>query len=572
MQHTISSKLYNAFLAALVFCTLAAARPAAAQGYFHWNPADPVLPFSSEINPALVSKHFSQVAVGLQVFHYGFLDQSSMGLRENRLNFSFPYLMPLDLAIGFDVRYFSANLYNELAAAFLLSRKLTRGLSIGAKFALERRGFNSAQFQGVDFSDPLLAGGLSHNNFNLGLGAHYQTKNFNFGLGIDHLNQPLIGEFDADAIVPMEMSAAIGYRLGMLTPMLLMHDDGDTWRMGFTIVAHHSSWGALRMGYEQQMPFRIEASLNLSRNSSMGYAVDMPGEGTRSVSAGSHQLYYKQILGREPELAQPDILFSDNSLNLLEKTVVRQTTDALHLTELAAIDEILPGYLSTGRSTDDLMIVVAGALSSYETQAGMAERYRRIRERINVVYDRNPEVQVVLRADRQTLPDATRLKMYIEQHKQQGQKKVVIAKIESAGTPNLSGFMPGKATVERLPLTFSAEKLTIRLPAPGKTRKTKGWKLTFRNAAGAVVKSFAGDGKLPAEIEWDWRDDDGQLIAPGEYIAHLKATTVYDNERVAVQGPLKVVLKKRKVFLKFGSEPQQTNKPAATPATFGLGQ
>ncbi|MFQ5627291.1 MAG: type IX secretion system membrane protein PorP/SprF [bacterium] len=308
---------------AFALCTAAICDNASAQGYFFWNPSDHTLPFSTEINPSLVSKHFTQVAVGLQVYHLGFLQDSDFSLRENRINFSFPYILPYDLALGFDIRYFTAIVYSELAASLLLSREIMKHFSLGVKVALERRGFDSAKFQGVDFSDPLISNGLSFNRFNFGLGAYWQKDNFTIGFGLDHVNQAGIGVADQSATVPMELAGAFGYKLGTITPTLLLHEDGNQLRIGFAIVAQKPTLGTLRIGYEDNLPFRVEASLNLTKNGSLGYGIDLPKAGTRGLSAGSHQLVYQHILGREPELGQPEIFFSTRKLNILEKTVVR---------------------------------------------------------------------------------------------------------------------------------------------------------------------------------------------------------------------------------------------------------
>jgi hypothetical protein len=567
-----STKLFRSVRLLTLFCCIAfSGKQVSAQGYYFWNPADQTLPFSSEINPALVSKHLTQVAVGLQVFHFGFLENSSFGLRENRVNFSFPYILPHDVAIGFDVRYFSATVYSELAASLLLSREIFNHFSIGVKFALERRGFDSAKFQGVDFSDPLISNNLSFNRLNLGLGASWQNKKFSFGLGLDHVNRPGIGIVDPDAVVPMELSAALGYKIGTFTPTLLLHQDGDYLRAGFAVIAEKPSLGTLRFGYEDKLPFRVEVRFNLSRNGSLGYGVDLPGEGTRGLSAGSHQFVYKHILGRAPELGQPDLLFSTNQLKILEKTVIRRLPSGLQVDDLAAVDEIVPGYLSSGKSTNDLMIVVAGALSEYETQKGMLKRYKRISEKIRLVFQRNPDVHVILRTDDATVSDARNLKQFIVSQSPQAARQVKIAKIDANGSLDLNGFAPGKTTVSKMKPVFSAETVTINIPVPRNTRKTKGWALKIRDASGHDVKIFSGQNNLPLHIEWDWRDDSGKLVKPGRYTCHLAATTIYNNERKAKAGPLAVILIKRKVRLEFGSEPNaQTVKPVNTKQTAGF--
>ncbi|MFQ5627292.1 MAG: hypothetical protein ACE5I1_00915 [bacterium] len=243
----------------------------------------------------------------------------------------------------------------------------------------------------------------------------------------------------------------------------------------------------------------------------------------------------------------------------------------LRVHDLAAVDEILPGYLSSARSTDDLMIIVAGALSEYETKSTTLERYERISRKVKVVFERNPAVRVILRADETTAHDAAKLKRFITQQLLPISGRIQIAKLNSAGSPNLKGFVPGRVTVARMQPVFSAEKVILDLPVPGNTRKTKGWQLTITDAKGRAVKTFSGKNKLPSQIEWDWQDDRGATVPPGIYSCKLTARTIYNNDRIAPAGPLPVVLAKRKVKLKFGKEPnRQTTRPASGQKTVGL--
>lgn len=560
-----ASRLFFVFFILLIACSENVAH---AQGYFFWNPADARVAFASEINPALVTRHDSQISAGLKVFHYGFLEESSFGIRENRINMSFPYLLPGELALGFDIRYFSAQIYAELFTALMVSRELASRFSIGVKVALERRSFDSGQFQGVDFSDPVLNGGLSATRLNLGLGLYFAPGRFTLGLGLDHLNQAGIGRFDAGARLPVEVSASLGVNFGALTPSLLLHHDGQSLRTGIAIAAHRGGLGTLRLGYEQQLPFRIEASLNLSRDATLAYGIDAPGSGTRGLSAGSHQLIYTHILGRAPELQQPEILFSTRKLQIIEKTVWRSMPADLRIEDLSAIDEIVPGYLSTAHSTADLMIVVAGPLSQHETPAGARERHRRLAAKIQAAAQSNPGLQIVIRADAQTLDDARRLRAAILRSAPEIAGQLRIARLAGAGTHQIDGFVPGKVTIARYDPQLSAGHVELMLRVPGKTRKTRGWELVIQNTDGQPVRRFAGNGNLPHKVTWDWRDGRGTLVPPGEYVCLLQATTIYGNQRVARTEPLRVTLIRRRVKLQFKREPEsRTSLPVAAPPT-----
>lgn len=78
-----------------------------AQGFDISNAADVAHPWSSDINPAMVSFQYAQVALGLKVFHYGFLPDQNVGIQQTHINASFPFYLPYELAFGGDllIRY-----------------------------------------------------------------------------------------------------------------------------------------------------------------------------------------------------------------------------------------------------------------------------------------------------------------------------------------------------------------------------------------------------------------------------------------------------------------------------------
>ena len=47
--------------------------------------------------------------------------------------------------------------------------------------------------------------------------------------------------------------------------------------------------------------------------------------------------------------------------------------------------------------------------------------------------------------------------------------------------------------------------------------KVQSWEMRIIDMEGRVVKNFNGNETLPASLTWDWRANDGQLIAPGIY-------------------------------------------------------
>ncbi len=549
-----------------------APRNSQAQGYYFWNPANKNLPYVSEINPAIITKQFTQIAAGVRLYHVGFLSENSFAMKESRVNLSFPFLLPTSLGMGFDMRYFDSGLFSELNAAFMLSREIAPKLSLGVKLGFEQRGFNTGEFVGFDLNDPLIANGTSFLRLNAGAGMYWSPGNVELGVGVDHLNAANVNILGATtANLPREITGALGYRLGAFTPTLLVHHDGVQSRIGFSITAAKNKLGSIRLGYEENLPIRVEATFNFTRNDRLQYGVDVPHGGTRGLTAGTQALDYIHILGRAPELGQPEILFSTNETKVIEKKIIRSVESGLSVKNIAEFDEVLPAYVSTARHRDPLLIIVAGALSAYETDAIRARRYRDLHAQVSSLLQQNPGIKVVVRTTRENVADAKAIAAYMVRQARVDPSQIKIAGMGAAAGKNLRGFAPGRTTVQRLKPALSEASVVINLRVPGKTRKTKGWTLRIANADGETVKTFSGGGNLPATLNWDWRNDGGALVAPGKYAVTLEAKTIYDNKRTAEATPLGVILVKRTVNLKFHKNKATTQTTPIETARRGEG-
>ncbi|MDQ7064354.1 MAG: type IX secretion system membrane protein PorP/SprF [candidate division KSB1 bacterium] len=527
-----------------------------AQGYQIWNSADRQYPWSSEINPAILPFHSTQISFGLKVYHFGFLPNSAFGIRENRINASFPFYLPYDIAIGGALRYFSAGLYSEVAASVLLGYEIWPALSIGAKIGLERRGFRAGDFVGFDPNDPLLKRGLATVNLNLGVGAYYEMDNWRFGLGVDHANRPNVGRLN-QAIYPREISASIAYRYGNITPTLLIRDDGVRWRFGMIITMTKSSVGQLRLGYEHSMPIKVEAQLNLNRNSRLDYVVDLPKEGTRGASAGTQELIYTHILGRRPEIGEPVILFTTNKLEILEETVYRSMTADLRIEELRAFPELIPEYMNTTEPhNENMLVVVAGPLNKFETREGRLDRHRRLAKSIAKYLETIPTLNAYLLAEASTLKDAREIQRAVARLTAEATRVQIVKLVSGKGKSDFRGFQPGRISIERKKPKLSASELGIYLEVPTKTRKTLHWQMRILNARNEPVATFLGSGRLPYRLTWNWRDDRGRLVQPGRYICDLRIMTTSGRERHVVSKPVQVTLIRRHVRIHFKGDPE----------------
>lgn len=531
-----------------------------AQDFDISNAADVTHPWISDVNPAMVSFQYAQVALGLKVFHYGFLPDQSLGIQQTHINGSFPFYLPYGLAIGGDLRYFSAGIYSELSSAIMLSRKVLDRLAIGIKLGFGRYGFAKQDFKLVDANDPLLSGNLGKTVLNVGIGAFWNPGNWHVGLAFDHLNQPDIGR-KTNANLPQELSAAVGYDLGKIMPTLLIQNDGNWVRFGAAISVNYQRFGLIRLSYENTMPFKIEAQFNLSRDNSLQYGFDLPQQDLSTVSMGSHELIFSHIFDRGPDIEQPKILMSSDTMKIYEETIVRYMEKEIAPNEIIGIPELAPEYLDATGKYRDLLIVPTGNLSQFETTSIRLKRYDRFAKEIQWRKRLNPGIQLILHADESTLSDARALKQYIVQKGITSPNEIGLAKLMSSGKAKLEGFEPGFQHVTRKSPVCSIEKLGITLLVPGKTRQVKDWEMKIVNSQNEVVKIFRGTDKLPEFLEWDWKNNWGEFVVPGKYVCSLHVLGMSGLEKTANSTPMSIIRLNRTISLRFGTEmPLHANK------------
>ncbi|MCI0495747.1 type IX secretion system membrane protein PorP/SprF [candidate division KSB1 bacterium] len=524
-----------------------------AQSFDISNASDASHPWSSDINPAVVSFQYAQASLGLKIFHYGFLPDQNLGIQQTHINGSFPFYLPYGLAIGGDLRYFSAGIYSEFNSAIMVSRKILDRLAIGVKLGLGRYGFAKQDFKLVDANDPLLLGNLGKTILNFGIGAYWNPGKWCVGLALDHLNQPDIGR-KTNANLPQELSAAVAYDLGKIMPALLIQNDGTWIRFGVAISAKYQQFGLIRLSYESTMPFKIEAQFNLSRDNSLQYGFDLPQQDMSTVSMGSHELIFSHIFDRGPEIEQPKILMSADTLKIYEETIVRYMDKEIAPNEIIGIPELVPEYLEATGKYRDLLIIPTGHLSPYETAQIRLKRYDRFAKEIQWRVKQNPAMQLILHANESTLADARGMKQYLSQKGISNPDEIGLAKRMTSGKTRLEGFEPGFQQVTRNNPVCSTEKLGITFVVPGKTRQVKEWEMSIMNSQNEVVKTFKGTDKLPDLLDWDWKNNWGEFVSPGKYICSLNILGMSGLKKTANSEPIKVVRLNRIISLRFSQE------------------
>lgn len=531
-------------------------REATAQNQILANPTDLTHPWISNVNPAVIPFQNGQIALGIKVLHWGFFQDQTFGLRENGFSISFPFLLPRQIGLGLDVRQFDASVYSELSASALVGKEIYDRLAVGVKLGVEQRSFDRGKFNLVDPNDPLLqTGSLAQYKLNTGVGLFWNPGKFTSGIAVDHLNRSNVAR-DGKFLLPRELSGAMSYRLGFLTPSVIVHHDGLDWNVGFAIAAVKPKLGMLRLGYENTLPIKLEAEFNLSRNSKLDYAYDFATAGTRVASMGSHQVTFNYIFSRAPEIGDPVLFASTNVLNIIIETITRSTPAQLPPEVLAAVTDLTPDYLAPALFLEDGNVAItAGKLHEGESAADTQNRYRAFAAAIASLLREHPNSRIILRANAASAPDAEALERFLNKQLGLTFNDNISDKFHSTGRLALEEFKPGYRSITRKEPRLSSERVIFDFQVPGRTRQARSWLFKIAGPNGKAVRIFSGKGNLPNALEWDWRNARGKVISPGVYQCRLILRSKSGKVNISAPVRLAVYLTRRHVIMNFYEKP-----------------
>jgi hypothetical protein len=221
--------------------------------------------------------------------------------------------------------------------------------------------------------------------------------------------------------------------------------------------------------------------------------------------------------------------------------------------QIENIKELVPEYLQANADHRNVLVVPTGILNQYETEKIKQNRYAKLCDEIKQKLQENPELDLILQTDEQSLADARTLKQYLLRN---GIKNVGIANVNTSEKVKLEGFEAGQLLKTQKKPSCSVDKLAIAFELSGKVHKVKEWVVAIKNDKGEVVRTYKGKDRLPEQMSWDWRNEWGELVLPGQYSCSLMVRSMTGQERSASTLPINVTRLNRSVYLKFTQEPK----------------
>lgn len=530
------------------------------------NPAE-VLDFRAAfVNPAILSFQNPQAAIGGKVFHLGFVDGDSNPFRQGYVSLGLPFAAGQNLGFGVQAQYFNTPLFSQSNISLLLAQKLGYNYSVGLRFNLFSRSFNQDNFDLVDANDPVFSNGTTQWAGTFGIGAAFLPLPFlSLGVGIDHLNRANISLIDDDVNQPISGYLGAVLNVGMLRASVSASYEDNRWLPRTSIATDIRDKGYAMVGFTDNT-IQAEGQLRISGPLSLNYNYEYTLFDSDGIGQGSHAITLIHTFDREKglpkfeipddykvEFRPPDRATSVESgyyvysivdkLDIIEKELTRVISPNITREQLARLSWNELGVLDSSR---------VEPISSYEEkpvdlgripatlEASLSKNYEKFIESIPGDLRKNDKLKARVITDKRTYLRAAGLRKHLPDNESGESAQVLFVE------PRYKTFQDslnatqkvGRKTippVESL-TSLSAKSTTFEVTPVSRMKPPQRWRLVVRNVRGQDVKTFAGQGRPIAEIQWNWRDSQGHLVSAGAYSYQLEW---WDSLGLHQESPLK---------------------------------
>lgn len=513
-------------------------------------------------NPALMSFQRSKLALGAKAYHLGISNAGGVPLRQGYALFSSPFFFSDRFGAGAHVQYFDSPIYRRMAFGGSVSARLMPFLSIGLRIEALNLSYNESEFVGFDPADPVFANGFGKTVLTTSLGVFAQPLlNLRLSAGLRNLNRPdlsLAGEGFREQIESF-LGVAYGYGPAMALLEVVDTFNGVETRFGIEAVATTGSFVRLSSNTDFSLG-RLEGQLHVGGPISVHYGYELPLGELGPSSNGSHTFSVVFDFGRTPELPDPvnipSYLYSNAipeiTPQLAPKVYISASTDYVRFYEqqiVRTVDEDVPEEALRQLSRQDLGIMDSTLVQPEAHIPG--EVIDDISTEVMLQGSYSALYEASIRALARALVADSMKHLTISGEGRQLMKAAGVrnrmVKSEAAPEDQISITVPrnGPSSEKTLPGVF-APREDLVLYEPDHTMlflnssyalpRVQSWQLRITDLEGQVVKTFGGNDVLPASLAWDWRAENGQLIAPGVYRYRLEwvdaaGDTYLSNER-----------------------------------------
>lgn len=485
-----------------------------AQDLSESNVADPTDFRAGLINPALSSVHHSYLLMGTKLYHTGFLDGNSMGLNNAYINLSFSKVPGLNSGMNITVKNFSMPMYSRTSIGMGLSKGFFDRIFLGLKIDATLRSYDENEFDLVDPGDPVFADGSSKTSMSVGMGLVLQPlKKLTIGYSTQHLNRPCISFIGDDVTENIVHDGGLSYGFRDYRVSVGLTCVGSDFFPNGHIKSEYFEFVSLLLGYEYS-GLRFGVHFHPSNRFDINYDFDYTLSEIKNHSYGSHQLNLVYHFGRPPEPPNIfDISVEDDSLFVLKQWFhLHNEMGALGEKIQSLQDFMPPDYEVTKRP--DFSVPVFN-------EKWYSKDYLHLLQRISELLRYQSPLEVRLIGSDSSADKAAGIKKQI----------TLLQPGAGANVKFYSNSMRPDSSVQNLNLVdeqttntvlhkqyISKDRATIRITSSNKMRADI-WSLQILDSNDLIIKRFEGRRRVRSSFKWNWRDENGDLVQPGWYVA-----------------------------------------------------
>ncbi|MDI6401628.1 type IX secretion system membrane protein PorP/SprF [Balneolaceae bacterium ANBcel3] len=511
-------------------------------------------------NPALISFQPAHFSMGVKAYHMGFFDDSNFDYRQGYLNISIPRIVGRRFGAGFHLQYFDSPIFRRSQFGTSASVQVLRRISVGANVSLHYIGYNQDNFEGFDFGDPLFQSGSSSFSLNSAAGVYARPmRNIELGLGVRNINEPDMSIAGSGVNEPREFFGAVSYNAGFFKGTFELIE-GRYGLQNRTHIEVYSTQGYfLRTGVNMNFDTGyIEAQARLFDGFSVNYQYELPINELAGNTSGSHMFslvyefnripplpvkkavrrYYPDVSRtRVDALITPAILLNSETehVRYYETNLTRKIDEATVTQEdLLSLSEY--DIATLNRDIIDRVpyeekgSIEAPISQTIELQGTVSDQYLNTLDVLRTfLSEKNiEEIQIMVEQGNEIRAAGIRNKIRGED-----ELPVMISSIllvdEKDSVLYQSPVDPDIFFQDQQVVRLEPESALIRPIFTSPVQVTR-WSLLVYNQEGQLVNEIRTIGGVPEEIEWDWRDSNGNIVEPGLYRYNLQWTCVEGNQ------------------------------------------
>ncbi|MDZ7362150.1 MAG: type IX secretion system membrane protein PorP/SprF [candidate division KSB1 bacterium] len=536
--------LKNILLSLIIILPLSSA---SAQNLLQPHPLDVRSGQAHLLNPSIISYQPGMVQAGMRVFHLGFLDGSAAQFRLNYVSLVLPRWLPEELAFAVHAQSLNMPIYSQSYVSFAASRRFKNFFSAGLKAGLLSKSYDRDEFNLVDPEDPVFKNQKGFTRLDLGAGVTFwPLPSVSISLSRDHLNQPNVALGQAKFNLKGESHLALSYHFGNIQTAFITQRDKQSLRAGGFFQYEDPAWGFLRLGIDK-IAVNLESRLQLYGPVSLNYAINYPTADLRGETSGSHEfslVFELDRLSPLPKMETPPPFrytftappaFSPSA----PRAYLRAENEVLEITAkrlLRIIEPDVPSHALAALSAYDLGVFdssfvsknfsfnitpIADADTSVKLLGLYSNDYRYSLRQLSENLGRAPEATATIVTNPFAQSRALGLRNYLSENTALGLNKIQI------GVPNFANRLDSLRASRRagnriiVPreevLVLNPQAAIFHIATANFSAPPRRWQLAVETETGVTVWKMEGTGWIPQQLVWNWRDNDGEVVAPGYY-------------------------------------------------------